>query len=760
MLYRHIASLLRPVLIAGLALVPALPATLLGQEIDCDTKTEKEVRSLAFEGNRTFGDGELSARVLTTPSSLTRRYVRVIGTRRCFPDVGLAPDSSALKQFYHNNGFYDTRVTPIVRTLSPSEVAVTFRIDEGQPIRLDTLRITGLESVRNRDDARRDLHLQVGGRFGLIPMYMDIDTLRARLRNLGYPRVEVFPSVVVNYAEHRASVEFEITTGPLSHFGTIAISRVSVGAGEAQIDSSTVLRLLGFRSGETYSDRALADAQRNLYNLGAFRHVGIATDTTAVHGDSVTDISVDVREDYMKQLDLEEGWATLDCFRVNSQYTDKNAFDNGTRVELTGRVSKLGYGAPTSSMATRNLCYRSKLDEDSIASSKVNYYAGATIREPTLFGTHWVPAYSLFTERRGEYKAFLRTTMVGFEASATRTLGLGIPFRVGYTLEYGQTAAERAVLCGVFNRCELDSQEQVQRRLRFAVASAAIQRVRTDNVVDPANGYSLGAELRGGAPVIGSDPTLSFIKSTADASWYHSFPGRSVFAARLRGGFIRGGATEGSAKLPPPQERLYAGGANSVRGFGQNELGPLVYLVDTAAFTVTPVNDTVSTYVLKPGATAFRTVPVGGNALLVFNVEVRIRDPFFPEALEYVPFVDGGQVWTRQANQNFGFSNVRVTPGLGVRYFSPVGPIQLNAGYNPYRSEAGAAYFPAPVGFFPKGAPLLCVTPAGVTPLLVRRLSDGSVEQDITNCPRSFTPPPPSNFFQRFKLTLSIGNNF
>ena len=61
--------------------------------------------------------------------------------------------------------------------------------------------------------------------------------------------------------------------------------------------------------------------------------------------------------------------------------------------------------------------------EKDTASSVLNYYAGATLRRPTLFGTHWVPSYSAYTERSGEYQAYLRTTYLGGEAAATRDLG-------------------------------------------------------------------------------------------------------------------------------------------------------------------------------------------------------------------------------------------------------------------------------------------------------------------------------------------------
>jgi outer membrane protein assembly factor BamA len=759
------ARLVRTLITAALTIVAAIPSVAYGQEVECDRKADTVVRSLKFEGNHAFDNDELSARVPTTASSFWRRTFRIFGAQRCYPDVGLKPDVDALKALYQNNGFYRTMVDTIVKPVAPRTVDVVFRIDEGQPLQIDTLTIAGLDSVPDPQGIVKDLQMRVGGRFGLLLLFTDIDSINARLRNAGYPRADILKSYRTHPDQLRAEVSLDVTTGPRTRIGSIEVQRTGVKNKPAQIDSAVVLRLLGFGSGNWYSDRALLDAQRNLYNLGAYRHVGISLDTTAQQSDSVADVLVDLREDYMRQYDQEEGWATLDCFRVNTQYTDKNFLDGAHHLELTGRVSKLGYGEPTSSRVTRNLCYRSQLDQDSVASSKLNYYAGATVREPTLFGTHWVPSYSVYTERRGEWKAYLRNTEVGGQFSATRNVGVGMPFRVGYTFEVGRTLAEPAVLCAQFSRCDQTSQADVQKRLRLAVASASLQRVRTDNPVEPTRGYVVAGEVRGSGSGIGSDPSLQFLKGTADGAWYHKLQSRIVFAGRLRGGIIGGGTSrDTAAKLPPPQERLYAGGATSVRGFQQNELGPLVYLVNRGDVDSIPLghapgmSDTSYALVAKSGAPAFRSIPVGGNLLLVVNAELRVRDPFFPALLEYVPFLDAGAVQQVGAH-NLTPSKLSYTPGLGVRVFSPIGPIQLNAGYNPYGGRPGTAYFASPVNTLTNKAPLICVTAPGEETVPVV-FTGGQLKQDVAACPSTFRPALSSGFLRHLTFTLSIGTNF
>jgi hypothetical protein len=201
-----------------------------------------------------------------------------------------------------------------------------------------------------------------------------------------------------------------------------------------------------------------------------------------------------------------------------------------------------------------------------------------------------------------------------------------------------------------------------------------------------------------------------------------------------------------------------------VRGFQQNELGPLVYLIsrsdlDSLKFVgATDSSGTAYQFVTKPGVRAFRSIPVGGNFLFVANAELRVRDPFFPALLEYVPFLDAGTVQQVGAH-NLTLSRLSYTPGLGIRVFSPIGPIQLNVGYNPYGGRPGTAYFASPVDVRTNKAPLLCVTAPGETlvPIFVK---NGQLVQNTADCTSTFRPALSSGFLRHLTFTLSIGTDF
>jgi outer membrane protein insertion porin family/translocation and assembly module TamA len=755
------------VLLFALGLVSMHAARLAAQDVLCDPG-EFEVRSVQFNGNETFSDEDLAVRVLSTPSSFWRRTFRLFGPKRCYPfgdvggdkPVGLLNDVNNLKTFYRNNGFYDTRIDTVLTHFAPGRVDIAFNITEGPPLILDSLAITGLDSVPERKIVLRDSVLRVGERFGAALAAAQVDTLTTRLRDNGYPKATVFSSFNTHPEEHRAEAGFDVVPGARAYFGNIAVRNVGIDGKAPRIDSSVIVRMLGFRTGDLYRDRALVDARRRLYDLGVFRHADVSADSTWAHGDSIADVLVSVREDYLRLIDTEYGWGQLDCFKVAATYTNKNFQNQARRLTLTTRLSKLGYAEGVRTDWSRALCNRPYLYKDSLASSKVNYYAGATVTYPTLFGLPFTPSYSLYTERQGQYQAYLRTTEFGLGVAATRDIARATPFRLGYTFEHGSTKAEPVVLCGVFSRCTAEERDEVQRLQRLGIASASLQRIRTDNAVAPRAGYVAAVETRYSSKLLASDPSLEFFKVTGDVALFRPVSRSVTFMARARGGIILGGDEANGARLPPPQERLYAGGPTTVRGFSQNQLGPQVYLMDN----VTTVQLSDSTFFLVAAdengvpTRPNRAVPGGGNLLAVFNMELRIRDRLLPDLLEYVPFIDAGQVWTTQIAKNVNRGPLAVTPGVGVRYFSPVGPVQVNVGYNRYPPTPGAAYFLTPAS--EQGSqkrPLLCVTPVGQDPVVITKRGDDLIQGD---CPTTFSPPARGGFFRHLTFTVSIGTDF
>lgn len=745
----------------------AAPASLWSQDLACD-RGEQEVRDLEFRGNRAVSDGDLALRVTTTPSSWARRRLGLpISERRCLDRDELPRDLVQLKLYYRERGFYGAQVDTLVQQLSPSAVRVVFLIEEGSPTLLRSYEVTGLEEIPRSAQILSGQRLRVGRPFDISLLTADIDSIVQRLRNSGYYRATVLHEYEAKHDSLLARVSLTVLPGKRARFGSPVFVVTPVDDRGQQLSDPVVRRVMRISAGDVYSDRAITEAQRSLFQLGTYRHVEVAPlpDSLQPPGDTIIVLQVRLTEDYMKRMDAEFGWATLDCGRVRLQYTDLNVLGSARRLELTGHASKIGYGKPLQTEHTREMCTiggHSPLRADSIFSDTLHYFTGMALRQPRLLGTRWVPTMSLYSERRGEYLAYLRATYVGADLSATREMGNRMPLRVAYNLEYGRTDAPDAVLCALFNRCDQDSRRGVTEEATLGVASVAFARLRTDNPVNPRRGYFTRAEVRTSASaILGTSPNLFFNKASADAGLYVPLGSGNVLAMRLRAGTVVGRRLSFTEALPfvPPQERLYAGGAASVRGFQQNELGDLVYITSDPTVVRLDSTSTGSDYTyryeMEPGANFQRFVPLGGNSLIVTNIDYRLPNPFFlRERMQFTLFVDGGNVWNRRGRP----STIKWTPGLGARVVTPVGPIQVNAGYNPYPRVPGLIFFnPGAQG---SNSPLLYCASPGNGVVLTRNTDNVLVPVGSTPCTGEYTPPERRKWYQQLTFTFSIGPDF
>jgi translocation and assembly module TamA len=142
------------------------------------------------------------------------------------------------------------------------------------------------------------------------------------------------------------------------------------------------------------------------------------------------------------------------------------------------------------------------------------------------------------------------------------------------------------------------------------------------------------------------------LRATAEGRTYFGFAADDMFvlAGRLRGGLLLG---PDLADIPP--DRLFfAGGGGSVRGYAYRSIG-----VDGPGGTVT-----------------------GGRYLLEASLEARVR---INEEFGAVAFVDGGYV---AADTFPGIEDLRLGAGVGLRYYTGLGPLRLDLAF-PLNARAG-----------------------------------------------------------------------
>jgi outer membrane protein assembly factor BamA len=713
------------------------------------------VRRLGFTGNREFSDVALAASIATQTSSFAG--LPVVGVRRCLDPGEFALDVRRLETLYRRRGFPEVTVDTVVRLRRPGVIDITFSIVEGRPVRVAALALLGAEAFPETREAVRDFPLRVGGVFDRGALEAGRDSIVRRLRNAGWPQAEALLAYTTNDSARSAAVEVTVVPGVRARLGRIALE-VDAGDEERRIADATIRRTMALRAGDWYSARAIIDAQRNLYQTDAFQRVDLVPDSLQPPGDSIVNLTVRIVEGDQFAARGGVGWATLDCFRMQGGLTDRDFLPYAQRLEINARVSKIGIGAPLD--GAPGLCQgQAKSDP---YSRILNYYVSVTAQQPVRARQSRIPALTIFSSTLSEFRAFLRRTPIGGALSVTNPLQSRLPSTLSYQVELGRTEAEPAFFCAVFNACDTESRSFLQENNRLAALEYSVSRERLNDRLRPTGGTTLRLHVRHASTLIGSDRTQQFNRGTGDATWYRSLGGGITLLAHLRGGVVYGGGiTPTLGRFIPPQERLYAGGPTTVRGFRQNELGPAVYIVNR--YLPEPDSGQLYYRASVDSSRVERVVPTGGNTLVVGNLEVSMPSPVAPRLLGLAIFADAGRLWNRGAgvrSQSLADAGpaVKVTPGIGVRVASPFGAIRIDLGYNPYRLPAGAAYYNAPLqaGI----APLYCVSPGNRLPVRDGTAQGAPPAQDPGPCPQSFRPNRSIGFLSRFNPSIWIGQAF
>ncbi len=168
---------------------------------------------------------------------------------------------------------------------------------------------------------------------------------------------------------------------------------------------------------------------------------------------------------------------------------------------------------------------------------------------------------------------------------------------------------------------------------------------RRDNELDPTRGYFVSAEL---TPFYEFEYGNAAAQGTLEGRVYRSLDddGRFVLAARAEIGSYAGPSDRES----PPDKLFFAGGSGSIRGYAYRSIG------------VEATND------------EGETGTVGGRSLVEGSLEARFR---VGQRFGGVTFVDAGYVSSSSTFAADG-SDTRVGAGVGVRYFTGLGPLRLD----------------------------------------------------------------------------------
>lgn len=526
-------------------------------------------------------------------------------------------DTARFQQALQSFGYYQGKVTvtidgrplddeglPDLLAKAPAKppVPVVAGFDPGPLFHLGAVTIQGEVPA----PARQALGLAPGAAAVAADVLAAQQRLLAAVRAAGHPLATVdLPPVTVVPARHLVNVAFRVDAGPYANIGPITIE------GLKTVNEDYVRRRLLLHTGEQFNPTRIEAARQDLADIGVFSVVRIVP---ADHLDPQGSIpvTVEVSERPLHAVDLGAAYSTDLGFNVTGAWHDRNLFGNAEQLNLTAGVN-LGGDAVT----------------------KPGYNLGAQFIKPD------------FLTRNQSLQIDLQAVKQSLEAYDQRALLQKIEIDrkllEHWTVGYGLSGEQEEII-----------QEGVDRHYQLIGVPLSAKFDNTNSLFDPTRGFRAALLLTPTQSFGGSSATFVIAQLSGSAYFDLSGDGRSVLATRA----LVGKAIGASQFSLPPDQRFYAGGTATVRGYRYQSVGPQF-----------------------PDGN-----PAGGTAISAGSVELRQR---ILEHYGVVGFVDAGQV---SANGAPFTSDWRVGAGVGVRYYTSIGPLRLDVAVPLNREPHGDSF--------------------------------------------------------------------
>ena len=689
---------------APVCLIAILPWLVGGRVLAAQESDEREapvVKELKWVGVKSVDEGDLEESIETEET----RCRSLLLTPFCFiSDWSLFKETHHLDRtefrrdilrirvFYWKRGWRDAQVDTSV-TPKKDGVKVEFRVTEGPPTRVSSIELERPAQLLSDTEIRNAMKVRAGAPLNLIALDSSIAFLESSLWDKGYGDADArVDTIVIDTVAKTASIRATVDAKWPTVIGSISIS------GNERVSERTIRNSLTLKEGGPYKRHELITSQRNLYESNLFRRAVIIVPP---QGDSIKRIEITVQEAPLREIRASAGFNTLEFGQVEGRLTRYNWFGGARRLDLRAAVGNLLADQLNAQFPFQEVLRRPVADRDADQYFSPTWQASADFTQPWFQSPRNTLGLSAFTHRRSMPAIFVEK---GFGASATftRMQASRAPLSLTYRFELTRVEASDVYFCENFGICSPSDIVALRALQKLSPLALSFVTDRGDDPLDPRRGYFARADVEHASAFTMSD--YRYNRVSGEYRRYKAFGRRAVLAWRARGGWVRalGSASEAligdvstTNSILHPRKRFYAGGAQSVRGYGENQLGPRVLTVDPGKLLNAP-NDTTPALCTQAELLAgdcdeasrlpssdFEPRPVGGSTLLEGSVEYR-----FPlwRSLDMAVFLDGAVVGEGDVS-TLTRGTAAITPGFGFRYATPVGPIRVDLGIKPRLAE-------------------------------------------------------------------------
>jgi len=648
-----------------------------GKVIIFHVQEKPTIRRIEFKGNIVFDSTEITEALNIKSGSILNIFA-------------IQNNLIRIEDLYKEKNYHNVKVDYEIEELENNQGDLQFLIKEGKKIKIEKIAFEGntvytdkkLKKVIKTNEKGFWSWLTSSGELDKEVLNQDIIKLRGFYQNSGFIEAKV-AEPIIEYQDDMIYIKIKIDEGRKFKVGKVSITGDLIFP---EIDLMENLKIITneFYSREVvrndivaitdvYSDEgyAYADIYPSISKDSETLEVDIAYvikrgkkvyfESITITGNSKTRDKVIRRELRVYEQELFSGTRLkrgvrnlyrLEFFEDVKVDTVEGETDDKIHLKIDviekptgnfmfgGGYSSVDYGYLTASISQNNLFGRGQvLELKTTFSAKSSTYS-LSFTEPYLFDKSISAGFDIYNQNR-DYRDYDKSSIGG-------RLRLGTTL-AEYTRLFWSYSYDVSDISNVDNDVS-DLVKDSKGKNTTSATSVTLKYDSRDRRFNPTEGTANTASVEYAG--LGGD--IAFTKYTASSGWYYPLFFGTVGMVYGKGGYVR----ENSGGFLPDYERFYLGGMTSIRGFGWQD----IYAED------------------KNGD------DIGGDKFVQLNIEWII--PLVKDAgLMGVLFFDAGNVYGN--GEKLDLTDTREGAGLGIRWFSPMGPIRLEYGWilDPRRDE-------------------------------------------------------------------------
>ena len=585
------------------------------------------IQKIIFKGNEKIKAKELK-RMMTTKERTLWSFVTQTGL---LDEETLRNDIQLLNAYYYDHGYIYAKVSePKIDLRDPKKIRIEIDIVEGPQYRLGTIDFKG-DILTTKEDLFRVIKIKRNDVYQNSAIRRDVGALTEKFANQGYAYVEITPETEIDPSRLLVNLTFTIEKKK-----RVSFERIQV-AGNAKTRDKVVRRELQFAEGDLYNVTALTKSRSRLKRTGYFKEVDFLTSPGST--DEKINLDVKVDEAPTGAISFGIGYSSIENVIGTASISDRNLFGLGYQGSLKFRL-----GAETRDV-------------------KLSF------TDPYFLGYPYSAGFDLYHEEV-EY----------FTTYSYKILGGDLRFGKELTDKLRADAMYKLETVDVFSispDAPVSIQDQIGESTTSALSLTFTWDTRNDYFAPSRGGRHTFFIQNAGGPLGGDN---YFVKGMLESSWFFPMPLNTVLNFRAKYGRVESygnkkvtalvnGAFVEEDRDVPIYEKFFVGGLYTVRGFEYGTAGPVDPETGEA---------------------------LGATNMIVFNTELII--PLSREiGLKGALFFDVGKGFNKVKSDSFWFLSpggiplkspdqslfpLRTGAGVGIRWFSPFGPIHIDMGWN------------------------------------------------------------------------------